>query len=180
MKNEIRFSAPWSSAVRITTIVVVALLLGISLIGSRQLPDSTPLLARLALTLVPLAILIATLPFIVRGYIISVGALRIERFGWQNRFALADVVSVNADPEAMRGSLRLFGSGGLFGFFGWFRNKTLGTYRAYSTDPKNTVVVKLKNRTIVVTPGDPARFVVEVTRRCAAEASPALGARGCP
>ncbi|MEY4387720.1 MAG: hypothetical protein RLY20_3003, partial [Verrucomicrobiota bacterium] len=62
--------------------------------------------------------------------------LRVERLGWQNRFRLADVKSVVADPEAMRWSIRLCGSGGLFGFFGWFRNRTLGTYRAYGTGPK--------------------------------------------
>lgn len=165
MNNEIRFSAPWSLAVKITTVIVMALLFGITSIGSRLLPDSTPPLARLAIAIVPLVILLSTLPFIVRGYVLADGELHIERLGWQNRVALAGVVSVNADPEAMRGSLRLFGSGGLFGFFGWFRNKTLGTYRAYGTDPKNTVVLKLKNRTIVITPHDPERFVEETLRR---------------
>ena len=170
MKNETRFSAPWCLAVKIITIAVVVLLLGISTVGSRQLPDSTPLLARLALMLLPMAVLLGTAPFIVRGYVIADGELRIERLGWENRFALADVVSVSANPEAMRRSIRLCGSGGLFGFFGWFRNKTLGIYRAYGTDPKNTVVVKLKHRTIVVTPHDPTRFVEEILERSQPEA----------
>ena len=169
MNNEIRFSAPWCLAVKLTTVVVMALLLGITSIGSRALPDSTPWLARLAIAIVPLAILLGTLPFIVRGYIITGGELRIERLGWQNRFALTDVISVNADPDAISGSLRLCGSGGLFGFFGWFRNRTLGIYRAYGTDPENSVVLKLKNRTIVVTPHAPAQFVEEINRRRGAD-----------
>jgi hypothetical protein len=165
MNNEIRFSAPWCLAVKIITVVVVALLLGVSLIGSQHLPDSTPLFARLSATLLPLAILAGTLPFIVRGYILDERELRIERLGWQNRFALADVVAVSADPKQLRWSIRVCGSGGLFGFFGWFWNRTLGIYRAYGTDPKNTVVIKLKNRTIVVTPDDPQRFMAEVAAR---------------
>jgi len=165
MKNEIRFSAPWSRSVKIISALVFAVLLGIVFVGSRKLPDSAPLSARLAATLIPVAILTGTLPFVVRGYFISDGEMRIARLGWQNRFALAEVVSVSVDPEAMRWSIRLCGSGGLFGFFGWFRNKTLGTYRAYATDPKNTVVVKLRDRTIVVTPDEPARFVQEMLRR---------------
>lgn len=165
MNNEVRFSAPWCLAVKIITVAAVALLLGVSIVGSRHLPDSTPLFARLSATLLPLAILAGTLPFTVRGYVIADDELRIERLGWQNRFALADVVAVSADPKELRWSIRLCGSGGLFGFFGCFWNRTLGVYRAYGTDPKNTVVIKLKNRTIVVTPDDPQRFVAEVVSR---------------
>lgn len=165
MNNEIRFSAPWSVGVKIITVLGLALLLGISFIGSQKISESEPLLARLAAALLPLVILLGTLPFIVRGYVIADGELRIERLGWENRFALADVVSVEANPDAMRWSLRLFGDGGLFGYFGWFWNRRLGTYRAYGTNPKNTVVLKLNDRTIVVTPHDPARFVAEVSAR---------------
>ena len=67
MNNEIRFSAPWSLAVKIITVVAGGLLLGVSFIGSWHLPDSTPLFARLSVTLLPLVILVGTLPFIVRG-----------------------------------------------------------------------------------------------------------------
>lgn len=165
MKTEIRFAAPWSMAVKIITLVVLGLLLGVPVVSSITLPESTPLLARLSATLLPLVILAATLPFSVRGYALTEGELRIERLGWQNRFPLSEVKSVVANPEAMRWSVRLFGSGGLFGFFGIFRNKTLGTYRAYGTDPHKTVVIEFRNRTIVVTPDDPALFVEEVIRR---------------
>ena len=165
MNNEVRFAAPWCLTVKIITVAVVALLLGVSIVGSQHLPDSTPLFARLSATLLPLAILAGTLPFIVRGYVISDGELRIERLGWQNRFALAEVVTVSADPKELRRSIRLCGSGGLFGFFGWFWNRPLGIYRAYGTDPQNAVVIKLKDRTIVVTPDAPQRFVAEVAAR---------------
>ena len=174
MKNEIRFSAPWSFAVKIITVLVVGFLLGVSLVGSHHLPDSTPLFARFAATFLPLSILVGTVPFIVRSYVLSNHELRIERLGWENRFKLASVESVEANPDAMRWSIRLCGSGGVFGFFGWFRNKTLGTYRAYGTDPKNTVVLKLRDRTIVVTPNDPARFVEEILRRVKPESRPTL------
>ena len=165
MNKEIRFSAPWSPGVRIITFAVIAILVGVSLASSVHLGDSTPLFARVVATFLPLAILVASLPFIIRGYVLNDHELRVERLGWENRFALANVESVEANPDAMRWSLRLCGSGGLFGYFGWFRNRTLGTYRAYSTAPKKTVVLKLGDRTIVVTPDDPARFVEEVLRR---------------
>jgi hypothetical protein len=165
MNNEIRFAAPWSAGVKIITLAALGLLLGIPVVSSVTLPESTPLFARLSATLLPIAILAGTMPFMVRGFVLTDDELRIERLGWQNRFKLADVKSVVADPESLRWSIRLCGSGGLFGFFGWFRNRTLGTYRAYGTDPKNTVVIRLHDRAIVVTPHDPTRFVEELTRR---------------
>ena len=176
MNNEIRFAAPLSLAIKLISIIVVGLLLGVSIVGSYFMPASTPLFARLALALLPPVILLSTLLFVVRGYILTDGELRIERLGWENRFKLADVISVSADPDALRWSIRLCGSGGLFGFFGIFRNKTLGIYRAYGTDPQNTVVLKLRHRTIVVTPHDPKRFVEEVTRRSGVATSPAPAA----
>lgn len=165
MKNEIRFGAPWAPVVRVVTVVVIALLAGVTVFGLSVLPASTPRIAAVLVICLPLAIVLGTLPFVVRGYVVRQEELLIERLGWANHVPLKQVVSVRADPEAIQGSFRLCGSGGLFGFFGWFRNRQLGVYRAYGTDPKRCVVMKLTNRTIVVTPDDPDRFVAEVDSR---------------
>lgn len=165
MKDEIRFGAPWATVVRVVTVVVIALLAGVTVFGLSALPTSTPRIAAGLLICLPLAILLGTLPFIVRGYVLRRDELLIERLGWANHVPLKQVVTVVADPDAIRGSIRLCGSGGLFGFFGWFRNGRLGVYRAYGTDSKRCVVMKLTNRTIVVTPDDPNRFVAEVDLR---------------
>ena len=42
---------------------------------------------------------------------------------------------------------------------GFFRNRTLGRYRAYATDPGRAVVLVLGGRTVVVTPGEPRIFL---------------------
>ena len=162
MNSTTHFSAPWCLTVKIITVLSLVLLLGAAAYGFWFFPSSAPVLLRLTVTLLPLAIVLGTLPFVILGYDLAPGELRVARLGWQNRFTLADVTSVEINPEALRGSLRLCGSGGLFGFFGWFRNKTLGVYRAYGTDPKRAVVIKLNQRTIVLTPDQPERFVEEL------------------
>jgi hypothetical protein len=63
----------------------------------------------------------------------------------------------------MRGSFRLFGNGGMFSFTGWYRNRALGTYRAFVTDLKQTVVLRFEKKTIVLSPENPERFVSEIT-----------------
>jgi hypothetical protein len=62
-------------------------------------------------------------------------------------------------PFAMRRSLRSFGNGGLFCFAGLFRNKQLGPYRAFATNPAPTVVLRFARHVIVITPENPEEFV---------------------
>jgi hypothetical protein len=177
MKSEIHFSAPWSLAVRIITLIVLALLLGVSLTGLTAMPAGVPFAAKVMMVVMPLAIVVGTLPFMVNGYVLREDELLIERLGWCNHVPLSTVVSATIDPDAIRGSIRLCGSGGLFGFFGWFRNRKLGVYRAYGTDPARSVVVKLSHRTLVITPDDPNRFVAELDSRRAARVASHSGSQ---
>jgi PH (Pleckstrin Homology) domain-containing protein len=77
--------------------------------------------------------------------------------------------SAQFEPDAMRQSIRTFGSGGLFSFTGCYRNKALGAYRAFVTDPHRTVVLHFPTRTVVVSPSAPEEFVhdIGITSRAA-------------
>ncbi|MFM7328528.1 MAG: PH domain-containing protein, partial [Bacteroidota bacterium] len=58
-------------------------------------------------------------------------------------------------PKKLRWSIRLFGSGGLFGYFGKFRNSTFGTMNWYATRLGKFVVIILRSgEKFVVTPDD--------------------------
>lgn len=105
------------------------------------------------------AILVGSLVFSVRGYSVDDDAIRVHRMGWATRLPIADVTDVYASPGASMGSARVMGNGGLFGFYGWFRNATLGTYRAYATNEANTVVIEFEDDTVIVTPDTPDAFV---------------------
>ncbi len=52
--------------------------------------------------------------------------------------------------------------GGLFSFTGSFRNKALGAYRAFVTDPHRTVVLRFPKRTVIVSPDSPEAFLHEI------------------
>ena len=113
----------------------------------------------------PLVVVLGCLPFMVRGYVLTERELIIHRLGWTNRWPLAGLTAAEVDPDALKKSIRLWGDGGLFSFCGWFRNKKLGLYRLFATDPKRCVVLKLGSRTVVVTPDKPEEFVSEIQRR---------------
>ena len=114
------------------------------------------------LGMVLIALIVVLLLFSIRGYSIANGQLLVRRLGWSNKFNLEEVTAISYEPHAMMGSMRLFGNGGFMGYTGWFQNSILGMYRAFVTDGKNTVVVYLKNKTIVVSPAQPAEFVTFV------------------
>jgi hypothetical protein len=112
--------------------------------------------------LVALLLPVATL-FIVRSYAIEPNVLAIRRLLWTTRLPLAGLQSAEVSPNVMRGSLRLFGNGGMFSFTGLFRNRALGNYRAFVTDLTRTVVLRFPKRTVVVSPENPERFVADIS-----------------
>jgi hypothetical protein len=109
-----------------------------------------------------LALPAACLPFVVRGYAVAGKVLVIRRLGWETRRPLAGLREAFHDPEALRGSIRLCGNGGLFSFTGWYWNRRIGHYRAFLNDPRRTVVLRFERRAVVVSPADPAAFLEEL------------------
>ena len=67
----------------------------------------------------------------------------------------------------MRWSLRTWANGGLFSFTCHYRNKALGDYRAFVTDPHRTVVLEFSDRrNVVVSPDVPEEFTHEIGMHC--------------
>ena len=153
------FKAPWGIKITCMTLAVSLLLLGIS--TYLLFADRGNNIYGLRIY-GPMLILLGALLFIIRGYTISGNTLLVHRLIWNSRIDLSGLVSVEINPEAMSYSIRTFGNGGLFSISGLFRNKTLGSYRAYATDPKRAVVLKYKKRTIVVTPDRPDVFAARI------------------
>ena len=121
-----------------------------------------PIWAVVLLTAVPLLTMLISAAFMVREYVLTDGFLIIKRLGWETTLNLARLSSATVDPESPLGSIRLFGNGGFFAFSGWYRNKKLGVYHLYATDMKKAVVIRFSDKTVVISPDDPAKFVEAV------------------
>ncbi|MGB0370201.1 MAG: PH domain-containing protein [Opitutales bacterium] len=145
----LNFSAPWDKPLKIVTTTVVLLFITLSIF----LPEILWIFT---------IILILAYFLGVAGYSIREGQLLVHRAGWSKRFPLEKLEDLQVEPDAMMGSIRLFGIGGLFGYIGYFRNGLLGTYRVYATDPKKAVIARFDGKTIVITPDDPDAFVASV------------------
>ena len=144
------FRAPWSTTVKLFTVAISAALLAV-VAGTNAVVAA-----------VVAAIVMTTALFAVRGYSVDEQHVTVHRLIGAKRFSLDAVRSAEHRPGITGGSWRLFGVGGLFGSVGVFHNKALGRYHAFTTDAARSVVLDLGDRTVVVTPDDPVRFVEAV------------------
>jgi hypothetical protein len=62
-------------------------------------------------------------------------------------------------------TIRLFGSGGFFGYFGIFYSSTFGKLKAFMSQRKNLLLIKtFKHGTFVISPGDESFVQAVLTR----------------
>lgn len=59
----------------------------------------------------------------------------------------------------MDGSIRTFGSGGLFGYLGRFKNDRLGNYTMYATELNNLILIRTNNKKYVFSCSRSKEFV---------------------
>ena len=154
------FKASWSTALKLMTLVSSAVLLGIAafLILAQPVPPPEGTLP-MGTALFLLGVWVGAALFTVRGYVLTREALLVQRLFWRSVVPLQGLTRASADPTAMSRSFRLFGNGGLFAFSGLFKNRRLGQYRAYATNPAQAVVLELPSRPVVVTPDVTSEFL---------------------
>ena len=158
------FRAPWSKSLIVASTFATLVCLGVSY-ALWTLPMEGPLQSlRFWLGTLPLAIVFLCALFTVRGYSIENNDLVVDRLFWKTRIPLRELMSVKFDPEATRRSIRTFGNGGFFSFTGYFRNKDLGSYRAFMTDRRRTVVLRFPSSVIVISPNRPDDFVNTISQ----------------
>lgn len=150
MTSEVRwFPAPWDWTAKVVSGVVLTVMVALSVVV-HSLPIGIALLL----------VLVLTYGYSPRGYLVSKEAIVVKRL-----FRDA-VIPLTAGGEArpatagdFAGAIRLWGSGGLFGYFGLFRTRGLGKSTWYVTDRSRVVVVITPGKTALFSPDDPAGFV---------------------
>ena len=155
------FGAPWGRALKIISALSTALLLAIPSLA--LVVERSPNFVLWLVALIPPLILLPSIFFVIRGYVLEGNALLVRRLCWNTRIPLHDLKEVSHRPDAMSRSIRLFGNGGLFSFTGLYRNRDLGLYRAYVTDLNRCVVLRFPTRTVVISPELPDRFVAALS-----------------
>ncbi|MEW5950654.1 MAG: PH domain-containing protein [Elusimicrobiota bacterium] len=68
------------------------------------------------------------------------------------------------EKEDLKGAIRLFGSGGLYGFFGLFYKKGFGKFYAYCSNPSDLVLIK-SDKLFLISPSQPEVFISYVKEK---------------
>ena len=150
------FKATWSTTLHVVSWSATALCLITSVVVALAPGAGNQSLWGVVL---PLALIAGCAPFTVRGYTITPDAILIHRLWWQTRLDRAGLESVTLDPDAFRWALRTCGNGGLFSFTGYYWSKRLGPFRAYVTNHRLCVVLRIAGKTVVMSPDDPEAFM---------------------
>jgi hypothetical protein len=98
-----------------------------------------------------------------RAYSISEQCIIVNRLIGNVRIPLDGLREIRAaSKDDFRGCIRLFGNGGLFGYYGLFRTSKLGKSTWYITSRRNSVVVITGATTVVFSPDDVDGFIAVI------------------
>ncbi len=147
--RERQFSAPYDATVKSVTVVVCVLLLALTwMIHIIYVAALMPLILVLAYIYSP------------RGYAIEGQAIVVKRLIGNVRVPLAEVRELRpGSRDDFTGAVRMWGNGGLFGFYGLYRTSKLGQCSWYVTDRSKTVIVVAGAKTLVISPDDVQGFI---------------------
>ncbi len=157
---ESTYTAPWSASLVTISLLGTVLCAGAAISITWKFNECPAWVG-----FIPLTIVIVAALFTVRGYSVTPKAIFVHRLLWKTRLPLSRLQEARFEPNAMRGSFRSFGNGGLFSFSGWFHNTALGTYHAFVTDPHRSVVLWFAERIVLVSPASPEDFVRDIISR---------------
>jgi hypothetical protein len=156
-------AAPWCKQLKVVSILGTLLLVAVGWLSRGSVPQGLlGGIPRLITALLPFAIGAGAALWIVSGYQVAPGVLLVRRLLWTTSIPLDGLSMVWLDPEVTKGSIKVFGNGGLFAFTGVYQSPKLGRYRAFVTDPRYGVVLARSRGIVVVTPADPESFVRQV------------------
>lgn len=158
------YQAPFGRSTVFITIFSALVMIVVPIALLVAIPIALFSLAAISLIL-PVLILVVCFWHRVTGYHVDSHNLVIQRASFDFMIPIEEIESITLDSNAMSRSWRLFGNGGLFGFYGRFRNEAYGSYRAFVTDNKNIVVVKTKTAVYMISPENAEKFVEKLNSK---------------
>ncbi len=135
-----RFRCNWSNSVRIITLIALAIIgFGLYKLGNEGHLEFFILLLSATLYC------FAYTPIYIE---VTEDALFIKRLIGTVVIHRKDIMAINAYKSNC--AVRKFGSGGLFGYLGWFYTGEIGNYFSYTTDENNQILIITKHRKYVI------------------------------
>lgn len=147
-----RFPASYDRTTKILSGVVLALMLGVTIATQSALAAGALLLT-----------VVFGYGLSPRGYTVAERSITVHRMLWNARIPLEGARQARRITGAeLRGSFRVFGSGGLFGYYGLFHTSKLGNCTWYATARERLVAVITDAKSALFSPDDADGFLAAV------------------
>ena len=160
------FRAPWGRALAgislLVAVICVVAAVSLLIVPHPTTPRAVPFWIKDLAAGLLLALVVGAALFTIRGYTITPDAILVHRLLWKTRLPREGLLSATSQTQAMQGSIKVCGNGGMFSISGWFWSKKLGVFRAYATNLNCTVILRWEKRTAVVSPENAVEFVREL------------------
>lgn len=157
----LEFKASMDTLAKIITLGVVILLVAIGQSSFRTLLkfndiDFTTILIHSGILLLFVAILLGSYLYSPQKYEIQDAQLIIKRPIGDKAVNITEITEIRKIKKGeISGTIRTFGVGGLFGYYGKFLNSTFGHMTYYVTQRKNMILLKTKaGKKIIISPDD--------------------------
>ncbi len=155
-----KYKASLDTLAKIITWGTVILFLVLGYRSAVSLPvtqgDPAAIFVHICTLLLFTSIIIGCYLFAPQGYIVGAATLTIVRPVKGKRIKLADIKEIRTVTEGeMTWTMRTFGVGGLFGYYGKFYSSKIGRMTFYATQKKNRIlIITSQGQNIIITPDD--------------------------
>ena len=159
LKNNMEYKASKGMTVQIITFCVLVLF---TFLGYKSVTglihangNMTPILIHSSLLVFLVGTILLCFLLAPQQYSVDTDYLIIHRPLSDKKISLESIIEVRqVDKSELKGMIRTFGVGGLFGNYGKFYTNGLGNITMYGTQNKNYILIKTKNQKILITPDD--------------------------
>jgi len=152
--ERVYFAAPWDNLVKGVTACVFALIIFLIIVFG-FVADS--LLILVGVLMLYSAVLGLPYLWAPQGYAVADNKIVVKRL-----IGDAEIIAAQK-PERWKWTwwgIRLFASGGLYGYYGYFSFRGLGRVRMHATNRHNLVLVKdERDRRFLLSPAEPDKFI---------------------
>jgi Protein of unknown function (DUF2679). len=165
------FVCNWGQRTITITILVVTLMLFISVkmllsfLKGYKSDKKRPILVFIYafIAILPLILTFAILPYMPLKVIVDKDTIYINQFKGGITIPIEDIVEIRRyTGEDSKNTVRTFGSGGLFGFLGKFKNPQIGKFEMFATDTKDRTLIKTNDKVYVISCANPNVFIETV------------------
>ena len=157
------YNASYDGLTKFITAAVTILFAGIIIGQYSLITDSAGSKTPLYITVLLIVIYFLAFAFSPMGYRLTQDTIIIRRFIGDVKIHRRNIQRVKQlEKGKLNYAIRIFGVGGLFGYFGKFANSQLGRMTWYATRRDRIVLIETEDgKKIILSPDEPAKFIAD-------------------